>query len=976
MKMQHPIRPAGHRLLITAGLALMAAVTARADYNSTVLSDSPLAFYALNPSVDGTSTAPDLTGNNNTGLCANIAAANGPSPYITNAAYFNGGAAIDLSQSGNPGLLNFTGPITLEAWAQPSSAGEFGDIMAKGYDSSTYQEIYMRVDGPYGAIFDASSGSVGVSGGVQTTNWSYVVLSSDGTNSTLYVNGVQVAQKADVNGSIQFNDDWVIGSGSSAGASGRSFNGNISEVAIYGHGLSSAQVLNHYYYGLLNAPANASVPIINTPPQSQPCYVGETVTLSVAAVSALPMTNQWYFGSTPLSGQTNTTLLLSNLQLTNAGNYTVVVGNANGTTNSVAVLTVTTPRSLQWSANGNNGTWDTSTTANWINLANSQQTIFNPGDQTLFDDTQGVPTSVAVTGNVFPSLVTVNSTTNSYTFNGPGNISGAGKILKEGTNTLTIVTPNGFAGSVVVGGGTVYAGNNCFGHAASLVVSNNSTVDFGGGQFNNLTPVTISGTGYNGQGALINSYGDYPSENMSVTLAGDALFAGTARWDLPSGSSITGAHTLTVDWSADSQNNNYGQWNSVTIGANVVGIVLTNQTSLGMTGMDTGFQNPSTVVTVGNNSQLVFYSGGFNGSIHVLTNGLVYLWTAPAAFNGTSVVLENGAQWQSFYNSGDEPINSAITLNGIAHFVQGDHNEIYTNVISGPGGFVMTYYNHAVILSASNTYAGPTVIGGDGSSPEVTLTGNGSISHSSLIFFGGSDSTVAHLDASGRNDQTLTLASGQTLAGVGGVVGNLVAASGATVSPSGTNTSINITSTSTNAVGTLAASGTVTLSAGSTTILKLDGSGSNDVVQAGANINYGGTLNLVNISGTPLAAGNSFQLFSAANYNGAFSNIVPASPGAGLAWNTSQLSSGILSVVTSGSSGPVISSPVISAGQLSFSISGGSASGTYYILAATNLTGPWYPIATNSYNGSGGASVTLTIPSGTPRQFYQTSSQP
>src|SRR5262249_35584307 len=163
------------------------------------------------------------------------------SKYITNSAYFNGSAAIDLSQSSNPSLLNFTGPITLEAWVQASNAGEFADIVAKGYDSaSPYPEIYMRVDGPYGANLDACSGSAFVTGGVETTNWTHVVLSSDGTNCTLYVNGVQVAQRADTSGSIQFDDDWVIGDGSSAG-NGRNFNGNISEVAIYGHGLSAAQ---------------------------------------------------------------------------------------------------------------------------------------------------------------------------------------------------------------------------------------------------------------------------------------------------------------------------------------------------------------------------------------------------------------------------------------------------------------------------------------------------------------------------------------------------------------------------------------------------------------------------------------------------------------------------------------------------------------------------------------------------------------
>jgi hypothetical protein len=54
------------------------------------------------------------------------------------------------------------------------------------------------------------------------------------------------------------------------------------------------------------------------------------------------------------------------------------------------------------------------------------------------------------------------------------------------------------------------------------------------------------------------------------------------------------------------------------------------------------------------------------------------------------------------------------------------------------------------------------------------------------------------------------------------------------------------------------------------------------------------------LSGDPLVAGDSFKLFNAGSYGGSFASIVPASPGAGLVWNTSSLAtSGTLSVVSS-----------------------------------------------------------------------------
>jgi hypothetical protein len=215
----------------------------------------------------------------------------------------------------------------------------------------------------------------------------------------------------------------------------------------------------------------------------------------------------------------------------------------------------------------------------------------------------------------------------------------------------------------------------------------------------------------------------------------------------------------------------------------------------------------------------------------------------------------------------------------------------------------------------------------------------------------------------------LTLASGQTLGGIGTINGSLIVSSGATLSPSGTNTTIGIT-TGANATGTIAVTNAVTLNG--TTTLKLDGSGVNDEVQAGAGITYGGTLNLVNISGAPLANGNLFQIFSAASYSGSFANIVPATPGAGLAWDTSQLNTGFISVVTAPSQ-PVINSTKVSGGDLIFSGTNGVANGTYYVLTSTNLTTPltnWMTLATNTFSATGTFNVTNANNPNIPKQFY------
>jgi hypothetical protein len=600
------------RCLIFAalGLTLCGTVKAQTAYQSVVLADNPLAYYALNPSVDGITNAPDLSGNGNNGEPANISPGIGPTEFITNAAYFDGTAAIDLSQGTNAGLLIFSGPMTLEAWVQPSSTSEFADIVAEGYENATgYPEIELRVNGIYGANYEAGSENTNfstyVSGGTQTTNWTYAVVSMDGTNCSLYENGVLVGQTPDTNGSTIFATpaDWVIGDGSDAG-NGRLFNGNISEVAIYNYGLTAAQVLNHYFVGTVNSPATNSPPVLTSQPQSVSALLGGTATFTVTALSAYPSTNQWYFNSVVLTGQTNAILTVTNISSASTGTYTVVVGNTIGTTNASAVLSLVTPSTVVWSAYNNDGVWDLDTTPNWTNLTTQMQVVFTNYDEVIFNDASGVPTAVTVNNNVEPSVMIVDSSTNSFTFSGTNAITGPGSLIKEGTSLLTIDTPAGITGSVTIAGGAIYAGNNCFSDVSSFAISNGATLDFGGGSLYNNKPVTVSGSGLNGAGAIFNSYADYPTESLNVTLAGDTLFGGSARWDFASGSIIGGPYNLTLDWSADSQNNYYSQWNNVTVGADLLQVFLTNGSTLGLYEMSASCQNPDTLITVGTTKQI------------------------------------------------------------------------------------------------------------------------------------------------------------------------------------------------------------------------------------------------------------------------------------------------------------------------------------------------------------------------------------
>jgi hypothetical protein len=971
MKPNHPVSCSAHGLLIAIAIGLSGVASVRADYQSAVLADTPLAYYPLNLDVDTGATSTDASGNGNHGTLVNIFSgfnnAVGPSAFITNAISFDGfTTSIDLSTGSNPGLLNFAGAISLEAWVQPANPGApLNDIIAKGHDGAfDTSELQLRLNNNdyEGGTYNNTAGGRGAGGGTPTTDWAYVVCTFDGTNWNMHVNGVRVGQGGDIVGALNFPTAWAIGSGTADGA-GRKFAGNISQVAIYNYGLTTNQVLNHFAQGLLGVPAANAKPIIVAQPQSQSTYIGGSVTFNVSVVSALATTNQWLKNGSPIAGQTNVSLVLNNLQPGDDVNYSVIVGNSNGTTNSAdASLSLFVPAQLRWLGAGNSGQWDTSGSPNWFDLTSSQQTVFNPGDQVLFTDVADAPTNVVVASSVAPSLITVDATTN-YFFTGTSPITGTGGFVKKGSGTLTMLSGANMTGPVAIGGGKVFAGNFAFTGASSITVTNNATLDFGGADIGGGKPVFVSGTGINNGGALQNSSFETYGNVLSLTLLGNTTIGGSSRWDLANGSTITGPHNLVVN---RANNSVYCEWTSVSI-ANDVGDIELAAGKLGVKNMGSSWGNPASKLYVNDGAELDFWSGGCNRTIHVRSNGLVQILTSLSAFD-SNVILDHGARWSAFWGSGNLPMNGTFTLNGIANIVLGDANFVFTNVISGPGGFIWTAYNHQMIMSASNTYSGPTIIG-DGQ--RVTLTGNGSISQSSLIFFGGNNAGSVHFDVTGRPDQKLTLASGQMLGGVGLISGSLAVSAGATLAPADTNITLGITAGQ-NATGTIAVSDSIVLN-GITTI-KLNGSGVNDALTAtGGSITYGGTLNLVNVNAAPLAAGNTFQIFNAGNLTGSFANITPATPGAGLAWNTSQLSSGIISVVSTAVPQPVINSTVVSGGNLIFSGTNGTAGGTYYVLTSTDVATPlssWTSIATNTFGPGGAFSVTNAIAPGTPKQFY------
>ncbi|HXJ60688.1 MAG TPA: immunoglobulin domain-containing protein, partial [Verrucomicrobiae bacterium] len=98
---------------------------------------------------------------------------------------------------------------------------------------------------------------------------------------------------------------------------------------------------------LLAVLARGAQPVITTQPQWTTNVAGTTATLSVEATGTPPLSYQWHKNSSPLTGQTNAMLVLTNVQKGDQAPYSVVITNGEGAVTSVvARLYVLVPPSI------------------------------------------------------------------------------------------------------------------------------------------------------------------------------------------------------------------------------------------------------------------------------------------------------------------------------------------------------------------------------------------------------------------------------------------------------------------------------------------------------------------------------------------------------------------------------------------------------------------------------------------------------
>jgi hypothetical protein len=113
-------------------------------------------------------------------------------------------------------------------------------------------------------------------------------------------------------------------------------------------------VFGNYYDNTISIYQNVVTvgdpPVITSQPTNLTVSVGNNATFMVTAVSTVPLNYQWYFNSSNIiSAATNSSLTITNVQLTDAGFYSAAVTSKFGSvTTSNAILTVTLFHHFAW----------------------------------------------------------------------------------------------------------------------------------------------------------------------------------------------------------------------------------------------------------------------------------------------------------------------------------------------------------------------------------------------------------------------------------------------------------------------------------------------------------------------------------------------------------------------------------------------------------------------------------------------------
>ena len=584
-----------------------------------------------------------------------------------------------------------------------------------------------------------------------------------------------------------------------------------------------------------------------------------------------------------------------------------------------------------------------------------------------------------INSSATPATLTVSNNAD-YVFSGRlGDASATNfSLTKAGSGGLTLNGSNTFSGNVIISAGTLKLGHvRALGATNnSIVITNAGTLDLAGFSAVTNNPVSVSGTGNDGNDAITSTAQiSTPFVGLCyVTLTGDAVFSTPTRWDIGTtttgGTLVGGGHKLTLT-GTNAMSLNY-------LGETDLGDLVVSNSILYVQGTTTTLGRPTNSVYVYPGSSLNLWGSGINITKPLVLNGGTLAngsgnatYSGPVTLNANSLVSAvgtftlsgtisgaagftnsavklvltgtNSYQGGTFINSGTVNLNSdaalgapagginflgtavlqagaaAVTLNpsrnvalntGATATVDCQANQLAINGVISGGGALNKIGTGTLTLAGANNYSGPTAV----TAGKLILNG-----------------------VLGTNILTVTNA---TLGGSGTICGPVTIQNGGTLAPGSSGVSV------------LTISNNLTLNSGSATILQINRSaGTNDALTGLNTVTFAGTLLVTNLGGT-FAAGDTFKLFSAANYAGIFSSVTLPALSLGLAWTNQLATRGTIAVYSTIPATPptLFFSPTNGS---SLVISWPTNYVGYYLQCQTGsltvgLTTNWFPVAGGS----------------------------
>jgi Concanavalin A-like lectin/glucanases superfamily/Fibronectin type III domain len=211
----------------------------------------------------GTSVA-DSSGNNNTGIISGATWTT--SGEFGNALSFNGAnALVTINDSAS---LHLTSAMTLEAWVYSTTVnGVWSDVIMKGNDDY-YLEGTSSTSGTPASGGAAIGGALRGPSALTANTWIHLATTYDGATFRLYVNGVEVASRAQTGSMATSTNPLQIGGDS---VYGQYFTGLIDEVRVYNRALSASEIQTD-----MSTPVGGSAPASPPPTPASPGNLGAT----------------------------------------------------------------------------------------------------------------------------------------------------------------------------------------------------------------------------------------------------------------------------------------------------------------------------------------------------------------------------------------------------------------------------------------------------------------------------------------------------------------------------------------------------------------------------------------------------------------------------------------------------------------------------------------------------------------------------